>query len=63
MNNTTKILDTFKELSYLLSMDNEGHLHKVIMEIDYVKNMYEEATLPRRQNASGEDDIYRKRNE
>lgn len=38
-----KILEMFKELSYLLSMDNEGHLHKVIMEIDYVKEMYERA--------------------
>ena len=55
MNNTTKILDTFKELSYLLSMDNEGHLRKVIMEIDYVKNMYEEATLPRSHNAIREE--------
>ena len=39
MNN--KILDMFKELSILLSMDNDGHLHKVIMELDYVKEMYE----------------------
>jgi len=49
MNNTTKILDMFKELSYLLSMDNEGHLRKVIAELDYVEGLYEEAISYRKE--------------
>ena len=43
MNNHTKILDTYKELIYLLSMDNEGHLNKAIADLEQSQWLYEEA--------------------
>lgn len=38
-----KILEMFKELSYLLSMDNEGHLTKCIGDLEHSQWLYEEA--------------------
>ena len=37
-----KIKEQFKELGYLLSMDNSGQLNKVIAELEYVENLYDE---------------------
>ena len=37
-----KIKEQFKELGYLLSLDNSGQLSKIIGELEYVEYLYDE---------------------
>ena len=44
MSTYERIKEQFKDLMYDLSMENEGHLRKVIAELEYVEYLYDEAT-------------------